>query len=199
MASIFLPADMVSTGYGMPAVCPRHGRAGGATRPTKLSIYSRPPIWVYLLILLSLLIAVIVLIALRKTVKTSSWPACDTCRQVRRRNLTGMRACLLGWIPLTALGLAVDSSGMLGIALLFALPLVGFVLGTLGSWGSIVKAKVTADGGSVELPTPHPDFVAALPPVPPTSGWPSAPAPSIGTGGAPPRAANVVIPPWEQN
>ena len=139
---IYLPAQMVTTGWGIPPVCVRHGRPATTTR--KIRFASRTPWWAYLTLLAGLLVALIVILVVQKRVTAPAWPVCDECRRLRRSRLTAMWCLLVGGPVLgTLLAGAAGSSGPGGEANGLALiagwllaPLAGAIVGGAGAWAA---------------------------------------------------------------
>jgi hypothetical protein len=183
---VYLPAGMVTSGWGIPPVCVRHGRPAAAHR--KISFVSRSPWWTFLLILLSVLVALLVMLALRKRVTAPSWPVCDECLRQRRTRLTTMAGLLVGGPVVASLALPVVSSPDSDMTLLVALtgwlvvPLVGLVVGSNAAWAQVLAANVDPTGESVHFRQPAPAFTQLLPgmapPVPVAPGFPPPPPPS---------------------
>jgi hypothetical protein len=172
---IYLPAQMVTTGWGIPPVCVRHGRPATTTR--RIRFASRTPWWAYLLLLVSLLIALIVMLVVQKRLTAPAWPVCDECRRLRRVRLTAMWCLLvggpvLGLLIAGAAGSSDPGSAASGLALVAGLvvaPLAGAFVGASGSWGSLLAAGVDPTGMSVQFRRPAAAFVQLLPGMTPAS------------------------------
>ena len=102
-----IPAEWYRVGW-VPPVCARHGRP--ATAPLKRTFYTRTPGWVYLLIVLSLAVAAIVSLAIRKSAR-GTLPGCDRCVAERRRFVW---SAVGGWV--LALGILFPALGADGRA-----------------------------------------------------------------------------------
>ncbi len=127
---------------------------------TSTTIYSRTPLWVIPIILLSLLVGAIVALAIRKTV-TGSWPFCPECEKSRRSRILTMLVALAACAGAIALAAATGAAALLLLALVAAV--VAAVFGCLSSWTSQIGADVDRDSGAVHVRSPSASFVAALP------------------------------------
>ena len=148
-----VPAQAVSSGALTPlGLCPRHGLP--AVRTKKRSYYTATPTWLYLLVLVSLLIAVLILLAVRKTV-AGPVPDCATCVADQKRR----RAIVLGsWgLALVVLigGMAANSGAVAAIGFF---GLIAALLATFAVPQKWQQGQVTKDGYWVELKDPAPAF-----------------------------------------
>jgi hypothetical protein len=167
---------MVTSGVGVPPLCPRHGEAAAIRRRTVF--VSRPPGWVYLLLLLCVVPFVVVAVAMRRTLVAAGWPFCARCRRRRRRlYLIAAGLFLLGMAVIISSGpIARGRSPWWGL-----LVVPGDLIATFGPMialflsppAVIARGHVTRDGRFLQLRKAAPAFVAALPAVPP----PPPPAP----------------------
>jgi Protein of unknown function (DUF2510) len=155
---VYLPAPMIEWG-DLPCVCVRHGRP--AVQMPTAKVYSRSPIWVYPIMLLTLLAGLIVALAIRVTV-AGMWPACEKCVANHRRNRLSMWACIVAVPSLIALGIWLDS-GFLAIVGFLLAPLGAMVFGSFSSWTQVTKASVNRQSHAVHVRRPAIGFVAALP------------------------------------
>jgi hypothetical protein len=154
---LFVPSAAVQsnalTGLG---ICPRH--ANPAVRSKKRSYYSATPPWVYVLILASLLIAVIIMIAIRKTV-TGQVPDCATCMAEQKKRTA------IAWV-IAAVAVAVLLAGLSATNGLVSL--IGFLLLVVAICYPLAAPKkwqqgvVTKDGYWVEMKKVAPAFAAAV-------------------------------------
>jgi hypothetical protein len=194
---VTIPSAPLEQGVPLPPLCIRHGRPAVATRPATFT--SRVPVWVYLLFLVSLLIAVVVAMVITKKVRAVAVPVCDQCLDDRRLRLQVMTACLVG----TAV--AVAAGAMLGTDAGMALLLLGLFVGVLGAlvagstsrWPHLMRGTVDRSGWTVEVKAAGP-FAAAFaelvrassaPPVPyPPAAYPP-PTAYPQPAGYPPLAA----------
>ena len=159
-----IPAAWVAAGRGVPDLCGRHGEP--AVEHRKVSMFSRPPAWSYVLILGGVLLFVIVALALRKTVVAPRWPFCTRCLDLRsRRRKTGL--ALLGGalavlVASFATAIATTNANVgatvLGIGnLLFLAGLIaGLVVLTQSAWRAVAAAVVSGDGLWVSVPATVP-------------------------------------------
>ncbi|GAB3823617.1 hypothetical protein ACFPIJ_62410 [Dactylosporangium cerinum] len=167
-------------------VCVRHGRPA---RMKPMVFLSRPPLWMFLLLLVGGgLLYLIVIHYLRKVVYVRGWPWCGRC------GLTQLWRALLGLVILAAgavlaLGTSESARGaaaLVVIAVTGTLMISGWVVFTRSSAGASAGVRVSRDGAWLELPRPHEHFVAALraqpaPAYPMPAGWtvPAAAAPHV--------------------
>ncbi len=156
-ADVWLPPGMVQWG-GLPPVCTKHGRR--ASRMSNTTIYSRTPLWVIPIIVLSMLVGLIVALAIRKTV-TGIWPFCPECERNRRSRVTGMWIALVTALAAVALGVAAHVPGLLLLALVAAVVSAGY--GCLSSWTNQTCAEVDRTSVTVHVRKPSAAFVASLP------------------------------------
>jgi hypothetical protein len=185
---IYLPAALVQSPTFLPPVCARHGRRATDTR--RVTFYSRAPLWTVLLFFVAILIALIVILAVRKDIKSPAWRLCDQCRADRsQRLLAGWSLMLLGPVAVglfdEALSLTGDAEGLFLVIGMFACVLTGFVVLTQATWTVLFAADVVTGGADLRLRKAHPAFVAALPPPPPL---PMYVAPAAMSGYPPPPA-----------
>jgi hypothetical protein len=162
-----LPAHWVDAGYGIPAVCSRHGRP--ATRRVAARFVSRPSPWAYPLIVISLLVYAIVAWATRKAVVAKGWPFCARCGVVRvLRFLTGSAVFAVGVAAILLMQppMASDSDLSLTGGLILVTGLILFLAGIIimagSGWAAVARATVTRDGAWVTVRRPHPEFDAHL-------------------------------------
>jgi hypothetical protein len=140
----------------MPRLCARHG--GPASRTVKRSFHTPTPPWVLLLILVSLLIAAIVALAIRKSAH-GYLPGCARCASDRRGFIAAACGGLTVGLLLTVLGFAVDSAGLLLLSLLvFLVALVGTFCGDQFR----VRGRLRKDLQWVELRGVAPGFAAEM-------------------------------------
>ncbi len=139
---------------------------------------SRPPGWVYLLLLPGVLHFVVVASATRKTLYAAGWPLCSRCRRRQRRLwLTAAALFLFGMAIMLASGsLAPGRDPSWGL-----LVIPGDLLGTFGPMVAlfrrppavVARSQVTQGGQSLRLRKVAPAFAAALPagPTPVLRRW----------------------------
>jgi hypothetical protein len=113
---VAVPASWVASGY-LPQLCARHGTP--ATHWTKRKFYSRTPLWVFVLIPFSLLIAAIVMAAMRTTVR-GQLPACAACTSERRRFVAAVVASWVGWFATLFVAASLSDGWAVIVVLLLA-------------------------------------------------------------------------------
>jgi len=166
---IYLPAHMVTSGWGIPPLCVRDGRPAPAGR--RITFVSKTPAWVYVFILLGLGIALLVMLVVRKRIKAPAWPVCADCLRLRRRRIMACWLLLVGGPVLAAVLANMVGSGdgkdvAFGLILLLGFaccPLAGIVVGSQASLAWMFKASVDPTGASVNFREPALAFVQALP------------------------------------
>ena len=178
MADVNVPTSWYWHAW-LPSICARHG--GPATRPVKRTFYTRTPWWVYLLIVVSLLLAAIVSLAVRKSA-AGMLPSCDRCVAERRRFI----GCVVGgWLlglVLLVLGAAADNGFVLLLGLLVWV--VSLVI-TFCRDQFRVRGSVDRDLTWVRLKGVAPAFAAEVARGLASSGVPGPGYPYAGTVGAP--------------
>jgi hypothetical protein len=157
---IRIPASRVAAG-ALPQVCAKHGHAAIATKSVK--ILSKPPVWAAPLIILGALPYLIVVLALRKTVKAPAWPWCEECASERKTRLgVGFGVLALGLLLFVgAVALNNDISGLLAVVGAIAL-LVGLIIALRGGVLPITGAFASKDGQFVEVPKGSDHFAMVL-------------------------------------
>jgi hypothetical protein len=152
MATAHVPAVWVAS-RTLPPVCARH--EAPATRQSKRDFYTRTPSWVYLTLLIGILVAAIIAMALRTTVK-GQLPACERCVSERRKFVATAWASWVLAIALLVLGISLSSTPLLvvsGLAILVALVISVSgdrfrVTGTVSKDRQWVDLKGTSEGFS---------------------------------------------------
>src|SRR2546423_3176717 len=141
-----IPANWVGAGYGVPTVCSRHGEP--AERMRRIRLISRPPQWSYVLLVVGALPFLIVVHALRKTVKAPAWPFCVQCRS-RSRLWASIGLGMVALAVVTWVGAAVVSDEnvspllvLFGVLLLIA----GIVVASQAAPQNSTRAQVSGDG-----------------------------------------------------
>jgi hypothetical protein len=155
---VIVPSAFVSTGWGIPAICVRHGRPEAERRAvTFRSLVSG---WAFLLFP-----AMIVALATLRQVRSPGWPFCPRCRRIHvlrnavRYGLFGLAvlATVLGFLMIETEHAAMRT-GLLVIVLLalatYSIPKT--------SRSRVAGGYVAANGATVEFRKPHPDFVTAV-------------------------------------
>jgi hypothetical protein len=155
-----IPAQLVTSGEGVPRVCVRHGEDQTATR--KVVFRSRTPGWVYPLVLLGVLTVVIVAAAVQKRVTARSWPLCDRCRATgRKRVLVGLGLAVLSVLMLVVLVNVVPAgsrySAVIGVGTILLLA-VGLGIASRASSAVLAVGETTRDGSAVRFDPAHPRF-----------------------------------------
>jgi hypothetical protein len=155
-----VPAHFVSSGWGTPTVCVKHGEA--AVERKNVRFISPPPGWSYVLVLAGVVVAVIVMLAIRKTVEAKDWPFCEHCRQDRRKGLIiglGIVAAgVAGLVP----AFSIPGDGGALLTLLCVLVLVaGYILSIRGGSRVLLGGGRVIDGGqTVQFRKAHEAFAA---------------------------------------
>jgi hypothetical protein len=170
-----VPARQLADLERMPVRCVRHGRS--ATIHVDLAIASAVKLPRFVPAHTYFVHAMLSLAAQRREMRVTHvrrWPLCHRCR--RRRDVSRLATRLLGWIGLTlfagflaaALGIRIATGdyadprlmipSLAGLAMLLSLtvPL------TTGNLQRITGTHTTADGRSVVITRPHPEFAREL-------------------------------------
>jgi hypothetical protein len=162
MPVITLPAAQVAAGAGhLPPVCPRHGEP--AVEQRKLKLISKPPAWAAIFILGGGILYLIIVLAVRKTVKAPAWPWCATCGAQRKKLLAiGLPLLAVGLLVLFG-GIAANSDATPVLALLgIVILLVGAIVAARGGELPVTGALVSGDGQRVEINKGSDRFLMAL-------------------------------------
>lgn len=171
---LFLPAAMVTSGAGIPAVCSRHGDP--AVRGRRVQFISRPPGWSYVLLLAGALPFVLVTMVLRKTLVAPRWPYCYRCNNRIRFSRLGALVLILAAIATIAatitLGPDHPGVGPWGVLLFVLLFIASLFVLIYSDPTRVARAEVTRDGYALRLRDVAPGFVSALPSTPPLAGPP---------------------------
>jgi hypothetical protein len=152
-----IPAAYVSTGWGTPAVCARHGATATGHKPVRF--ISRVPGWAYPLLVFGGVVFLIVVLVLRKEVRAARWPFCPRCSHERMNRLViGIVLAVAGiaGIPI-ALSL---SDGSASVALLIVMILAGYIVALRAGWSSMAGGAAISNGQEVEFTRAHETFVA---------------------------------------
>lgn len=152
-----VPSSAVQSGalLGL-GICPRHGLP--MVRSKKRSYYTETPVWAYLLVIVSLLIAVIFILATRKTV-TGLVPDCATCVSDQKKRTQTVLGLWGASLLLFCVGVGVNSGGL---AVMGFLVMVVALIASFAIPRKWQQGQVTKDGGWVELGAPAPAFTAAV-------------------------------------
>lgn len=141
-------------------------------------VYSRTPMWVIPLAIVSLLLVLLLALALRATV-WGPWPVCPMCERRRLQRRQVMWWCLAGAVLSVVAAIALSY----GPVLLLVIPLgiAALVYRDLGEWRWVTASEVERSTRSVHVKAPAAAFVAALPAprrapdqfatFPPQRGW----------------------------
>jgi hypothetical protein len=158
---VTIPAGQVAAGH-LPPLCPRHGEQ--PIEMKKLRLFSKPPPWAAVLILLGVIVYLIVVLVMRKKVEAPAWPWCAQCKAQRSRNL-GIGLGVLGvGLLLFVGGAAMGSSDMAPIVILlgFVGLLVGLIVALRANPQVVSSAFVSRDGQFVEVAKADQRFAQAL-------------------------------------
>lgn len=156
-----IPAAYISTGWGTPTVCARHGEPAVAGK--RAQFVSRIAPGAYLLLLLGVIgvIVVAVIAGTRKRATSAAWPFCRRCQARHTKLLYPGAGLILGGIALgVASALTSDaaiSTGLLwGILVLIA----GAIVFAKSSWAAVAGGRVIDNGQTVEFRRAHDAFAA---------------------------------------
>ncbi len=159
---IAIPSHWASAGYGIPAVCVKHGRP--EVRRSRLRLESAIPNWQYVLLLLGVVIFFLVRVATVKKLAVTAWPFCEICMRQSQR---------LRWIAagVAAVGLALFVVAVSGLPPVWALlAVVLMVVGGMALvredwiWGRLSGAKLSDEAAWVIVAKPHSGFEAQFAP-----------------------------------
>lgn len=150
----------VRTGW-LPQICPRHGAPATGSRMHRFS--SPPPAWVWLLIVVSLLIAALIADSMAKK-ERAQIPTCGQCNTDRTRVRLARVALGFGGVGLFIFAVAADAGGLALLSCLFVL-LWLLSLSTLVEPLYMVRGQVVDDTW-LDLREVHPNFIAAIRPNP---------------------------------
>lgn len=160
-----IPASYVSSGWGTPTVCARHGEPAVTHERTRF--VSRLAPYSYLLLLLGLVglvILAIVAATTRDTVKAGAWPYCVRCQQ-RHVTVVSIGAgllgggALLGGVVGTLFGDSERAVGA-GLPLSFLMIVAGMIVLILSTWAGVAGGLVSDNGQTVFFPQAHEAFAA---------------------------------------
>ena len=144
MAAALVPAIWVANNW-LPNTCARHEAV--ATRRIKRDFYTKTPAWLLPVFLLALLLALIIALAMRTTVK-GQLPACERCGKERR---TFLAYAWGSWGAATVLwGVAVYRASGVVALLATVVTLAAIVVSVLGDRFR-VTGVVSKDRRWVEL------------------------------------------------
>lgn len=144
MISLYVPAAWVTQG-ALPGVCARHGTP--TMQWTRRRFLSRTPVWVFVLMIFSLLIGVLVAVAIRKTV-IGQLPSCEVCTADRRRYLARIWTV---WAADVALLVAAVARTSDALGVLWVLVTLVALIYSLAADRNRVAGVVSADEMWVEL------------------------------------------------
>ena len=160
MRVVVMPANFVSTGWGTPTVCARHGETG--TEHRRIVFRSLVPGWVYLFLLFSPLVAIIVGLVVRRKTVADAWPFCPRCHATHRRRRGATLGVLAVAVVFAVLGFTLPdtSDGAFGFGLtVVILLIVAAIAATRSTAGWVAAGYTTADSSAVEFRSPAPLFV----------------------------------------
>jgi hypothetical protein len=144
-------------------VCSRHGQPDEAGSGTPVRLFSRPPPWALLLILVGVLPYLIVVLVLRKTVDAAHWSFCAACRTQRQRRMAiGIGVVVLGLACFVAAASAGGPDGPLLTPLAMVVIICGAIVAGRAGRQFIAQATVSGDGQWVEVHNPHQQFAMAF-------------------------------------
>jgi hypothetical protein len=153
---VLLPPQVVEFGY-LPHVCARHGLA--ARQMKQAPVYSRTPMWVIPLALISLFVGLLIALALRQTV-WGPWPVCDRCLARRSMFRNAMWACLAAAVLSIVGAIAVPSIWLLVATV--ALLVAAVTFHSSGDWYRVTSASLDRHRDWVRVKSPAPAFAAAV-------------------------------------
>jgi len=155
MDTIDLPAAWIEQGT-LPKICPRHGLP--ATDQQRQSFYARLPRWLVVSIFLTLALAIILVLIVRRSV-TGYVPRCDRCRADRRRAIA-IAAAL--WVVLVAsIGpIAALGNGVV-VAVWFVILVAAVIVSVRAPHSWSIDGWFLAESRSVRLVGVDPAFVEA--------------------------------------
>ncbi|NMO51155.1 hypothetical protein HH310_08135 [Actinoplanes sp. TBRC 11911] len=161
-----IPAAYVSTGWGTPTVCVRHGLPAAGHKPARF--ISRVPGWAYPLVLAGGVVFLIVVRAVQKEVRAARWPFCPRCSRDRMsRMVIGIVLAVAGvaGIPIALSasdGSVADGTAGPGVSLLLLIVLimVGYIVAVRATWSSVAGGITISKGQEVDFPRAHEAFVA---------------------------------------
>lgn len=162
-APIYLPRSVIEK-KEFPNICSLHGTT--ALKEQKIVVTSDPPTWVYVLMFISLLPALIVMAIIQIKVPTV-WHVCNVCINIKRERtrqfwMTYATVPLLLGATLVAAPYSHVVATGLGITTVVAL-LTAIVLTLRASWTAILNLTVDRGSHSIKIKNPHTNFVNALP------------------------------------
>ena len=155
--NLLVPAAAISSNsLAELGTCPLHDLPGISV--SKRKFYTATPAWTLLLVLISLLVGLIVMLAIRKEV-SGAIADCATCVASRKRY---RYTVISAWVLVLGLlfALAGSSSGAL-VLLWFVLLVAAFIYSFAGN-RSRVAGVLTKDQGWVELKKVAPGFASKV-------------------------------------
>ncbi len=153
---VYVPANFVAAGWGIPTVCARHGEP--AVERTKVRFVSHTSRW---LILIGVIVYVVVMAVTRKTVVSPAWPFCARCKKEEvTRTLIGWASLIAGvllWFAsVQLLSRPAHVGALVGVVLLVG----GVIVAGSGTRPSIAGGVVTDDGRAVRFTRAHENFAS---------------------------------------
>lgn len=157
-----IPAAYVSTGWGTPTVCARHGESAVAHKRAQFVSGVAPR--AYLLVLLGvvgLIVLAVIAGTTRKRATSAAWPFCRRCIGRRAKMLYLGAGLIVGGVALGVTSAAMSddviSTGLLwGILVL----IVGAIVSAKSSWAAVAGGRVVDDGQTVQFRRAQDAFAA---------------------------------------
>ncbi|XVU21963.1 hypothetical protein ACQPZJ_32465 [Actinoplanes sp. CA-054009] len=157
---VHIPAQFVTTGWGIPTVCARHGQP--AVEHKKTRFISRIQGWAYLLLLAGALPFLIFVLVTRKTVESPAWPFCAQCAQRRKKALTtGLSVIAVGVLCVFLLNAVPDGADAPVLMLALLAFLAGYIIAIRGANRMLLAGgEVHEKGQFVTFRRAHEAFAA---------------------------------------
>jgi hypothetical protein len=155
VANVAIPTQWYSQGR-MPRLCARHG--GPASRTVRRTFYTPTPPWVWLLVLVSLLVAAIVALAIRTSLP-GHLPGCARCVSDRRVFVGSVLGGLTAGVLLFVAGVAAASGVLVGLGMLVV---AAALLGSMCGDQFRVRGRLRKDKSWIELSGTAPAFAAEM-------------------------------------
>lgn len=159
-----LPAALLSSSWGPPTLCVRHGEPAFGNKFVKFM--SPQPLWTYILLPLGVIPFLLVTVMVRKWVEVKAWPFCVRCRHERKRNILFSVGLLVGgiFVPTPVAGLLGGRGDTLFAIILLGLlvSVAGIVLAVRWPWVWYAGGRVVEGDQMVEFPKAHERFAAQV-------------------------------------
>lgn len=157
-----IPAAYVSTGWGTPTVCARHGESAVARKRAQFVAGVSP--WSYLLVLLGvvgLVVLAVIIGATRKRATAAAWPFCRRCLEQHAKMLYLGAGLIFGGVVLGVVSASTSEEAISPGLLLGVLVLIGGgIVLAQSSWAVVAGGRVIDGGQTVEFRRAHDAFVA---------------------------------------